>query len=432
MQSVDKSRVAGSLKGMIVGDALSMPQHWFYSPTKMRAAYGHVSGMMAPKRTHAESMVQGMSYDGSIDIMHDKAGFYAGATAAEAAKKLSAADIQKRRDDHGNFVGAEANERIHYHASLKQGQNTTNVCLARVLMRCIAESNVDSSDLYTPDLYLQKMYTYMTTPPDPEDSAQLKAHNDVYMDVFLRGFFTNASKGLPLTACALSQRQSWSIGSLDGVVMSIPMIAAYANEPEFFVLGRAVEHHMLTHRSVTVTASVTIVTHILHQLYRGSDLRETIEASAETMCPPKVTGREMADSYVNHRGPGNIPKQEKWRQHMVLDESETLMQLIRRCLDWDDEDVAGWGDRPNSRLSTACYCEQTLSTVLYLAYKYADKPEEALLANARIGGHSTARGAVLGAILGAAHGDENVPFFDDICAPEAVKKEVAGLVATLP
>lgn len=180
------------------------------------------------------------------------------------------------------------------------------------------------------------------------------------------------------------------------------MIAAYANEPEFFVLGRAVEHHMLTHRSVTVTASVTIVTHILHQLYRGSGLRETIEASAETMCPPKVTGREMADSYVNHRGPGNIPKQEKWRQHMVLDESETLMQLIRRCLDWDDEDVAGWGDRPNSRLSTACYCEQTLSTVLYLAYKYADKPEEALLANARIGGHSTARGAVLGAILGAA------------------------------
>lgn len=144
----------------------------------MRAAYGHVSGMMAPKRTHAESMVQGMSYDGSIDIMHDQAGFYAGATAAEAAKKLSAADIQKRRDDHGNFVGAEANERIHYHASLKKGQNTTNVCLARVLMRCIAESNVDSSDLYTPDLYLQKMYTYMTTPPDPEDSAQLKAHND--------------------------------------------------------------------------------------------------------------------------------------------------------------------------------------------------------------------------------------------------------------
>eukprot|EP00980_Cylindrotheca_fusiformis_P011025 scaffold2533_cov137-Cylindrotheca_fusiformis.AAC.13 len=53
--SVDKNRVAASLYGLLVGDAIAMPVHWFYSPQKMRADYGELSGMTAPKKTHAES-----------------------------------------------------------------------------------------------------------------------------------------------------------------------------------------------------------------------------------------------------------------------------------------------------------------------------------------------------------------------------------------
>lgn len=44
-------------------------------------------------------------------------------------------------------------------------------------------------------------------------------------------------------------------------------------------------------------------------------------------------------------------------------------------------------------------------------------------------GHSTARGAVLGAILGAA--GLEVPFVDDLCAPEQKAKEAADLTATI-
>ena len=52
--------------------------------------------------------------------------------------------------------------------------------------------------------------------------------------------------------------------------------------------------------------------------------------------------------------------------------------------------------------------------VLYLAYKYGpDDPAKALLQNVMIGGHSTARGAVLGAILGAFH--KEIPFADGLC-----------------
>jgi len=219
------------------------------------------------------------------------------------------------------------------------------------------------------------------------------------------------------------------------------MIVAYSNEPDWYVIGRAVEHAHLTHKSITVTASISVLVPLLLELYRlpvpGSidegtmQVREALERAMEKMSPPKVTGRELRDSYVNHKGPGNIPSDEKWKQHMELDTVETTKDLVHRMLDWDDEDVAGFGDRPDSRLSTACYCEHTLTVSLYLAYKYANDVRKALLQNVMIGGHSTPRGAVIGAILGAAYGAENIPFREDLCAKEAIAKEINDLVATV-
>jgi hypothetical protein len=80
-------KLKGSLYGMLVGDALAVPGHWFYSPQKLRDDYGEIQGMVAPKPNHAESMVQGMSYHGSIDIMHDKARFYEGNALAQKARR---------------------------------------------------------------------------------------------------------------------------------------------------------------------------------------------------------------------------------------------------------------------------------------------------------------------------------------------------------
>ena len=139
----------------------------------------------------------------------------------------------------------------------------------------------------------------------------------------------------------------------------------------------------------------------------------------------------MRDSYVNNKGPGNIPKDMKWKQHMELDTSETTKEFVHRMMELENEDVAGFGDQPNSRLSTACYCEQTFTLVLYLAYKYSNDPRKALLQNVMLGGHSTSRGAVLGAILGAAHGVEGIPFRDELCAKGAIDKEITDLVSNL-
>jgi hypothetical protein len=125
--------------------------------------------------------------------MHDKSHLYQGHSVHQ---NLTKEEIEARRDDHGNFVGAVASNRVHYHASLKKGQNTANVCLTRLCMRYIAEKNKGREDYYDPDEYLQRMYEYMTTKPSSDDTDQLKNHNDTYLDVYLRGFFTNASKGI--------------------------------------------------------------------------------------------------------------------------------------------------------------------------------------------------------------------------------------------
>jgi ADP-ribosyl-[dinitrogen reductase] hydrolase len=446
--SLQKDRIASSLYGMLVGDALAMPGHWFYSPTKLRKDYGEITGMVAPQPTHAESMIQGMSYDGTINILHDKAIYYEGATAAPAAPAASVSnhnqtpartqeEIEARRDDHGNYVGATADERVHYHQSLKKGMNTVNVCIARLLMRYLAKTNQGREDHYNPDDFLEEFKTYMTTPPNKNDVSQVISHNDTYLDVYVRYFFTQASsqEGMRLRNCSMSQRDQWSIGSLDGVVMSIPIIAAYADDPESMVLGRVVEHHMLTHRSVTVTMVCSILVPLLLDLYHGAELKSSLERAMSKMRPPKCTGREMRDSYVNHQGPGNIPKHKKWLQHMTTTD-EDFLELCQQLMkvestdDDGDEDVGGWGDRPNSRFATACYCEQTFSIVLYLCYKYRENPKKAFLQNVMLGGHSTSRGAVLGAILGAAH-PNNIPFVQDLAAYTHVQAEIENLVDTI-
>lgn len=387
MGALDKNRLASSLKCMLVGDALAAPVHWFYSTDNLRKEYGELNGMTAPKPTHAESMIQGMSYAGTIDVLHDKAIYYEGNSLKQ---NLTEDQIAARRDGHGNFVGATADERVHYHQSLKAGQNTANACVARLVMRYLGEKNADQQDCYDPDEFLERFKEYMTTPPNKNDTSQVSFHNDTYLDVYLRGFFTNASDpNKRLRDCALSQRDTWSVGSLDGVLMAIPVIAAYSDEPESMVIGRAIEHAMLTHKSVTVYMVLSILTPLLLELYRGADLKESLERAMAKMRPPACTGRAMADSYVDHDGPFNIPKHEKWLQHMRVSEQNFFPDFIEEMLKLDnDEDVGGWGDRPNSRLSTACYCEQSFSIVLYLSYKYRDDPKKALLQNAMMGGVS--------------------------------------------
>lgn len=51
----------------------------------------------------------------------------------------------------------------------------------------------------------------------------------------------------------------------------------------------------------------------------------------------------------------------------------------------------------------ACYIAESFNALLHFAYKYAESPEQAILANANAGGENVARGSLLGALIGAAN-----------------------------
>jgi len=95
-------------------------------------------------------------------------------------------------------------------------------------------------------------------------------------------------------------------------------------------------------------------------------------------------------------------------RHAILDEISSQKNPLTghsfmKWLDDPDEMVIG------PRFSTACYVEDSIPAVIYLGLKYHDDPEKALVVNTNLGGDNAGRGAVLGALMGAAHDMEGFP-----------------------
>lgn len=88
--------------------------------------------------------------------------------------------------------------------------------------------------------------------------------------------------------------------------------------------------------------------------------------------------------------------------------------------------------------SSACYLAQSLPPTLDMISKYTQQSSgkacwSALLANANIGGENVHRGAVLGAILGAHAGDEELPFElkDGLFEKNAITQEINAFVDSI-
>lgn len=69
---------------------------------------------------------------------------------------------------------------------------------------------------------------------------------------------------------------------------------------------------------------------------------------------------------------------------------------------------------------------------MFIAYKYADDPTKAILANANAGGENVARGSLLGALLGAKHGMDKLPNWakTGLKDREDIDKEINVMLST--
>ena len=81
------------------------------------------------------------------------------------------------------------------------------------------------------------------------------------------------------------------------------------------------------------------------------------------------------------------------------------------------------------RVSPACYIAEAFPASLYLAWKYAGDFEAGILANVNLGGDNCHRGAVVGALLGAAADTDLIParFRDGLHDASALRQTLDSL-----
>lgn len=190
-QSALQDRIHGSLLGLLIGDALAMPVHWYYDRQALERDYGWVSTYLRPRHPHPGSILWRSSYEAlnaKGEILHDQARFWG---------------------QHG----------VHYHQFLEPGENTLNLQLCRLAWEV-------SQQGYSPERYLERYLDFMLTPG---------RHRDTYIEECHRGFFRNYAQGRDPHRCAVVEKH------IGGLCHLFPVFLATRNRQQ------ALDHMALTH-----------------------------------------------------------------------------------------------------------------------------------------------------------------------------------------
>jgi len=201
---------------------------------------------------------------------------------------------------------------------------------------------------YDADDYLRRYVEFMLTPGK---------HRDTYVEECHRNFFTAYARGKAPRKCGGTDIH---IGGLAHVGAICGVFAGDTARARAVVR----EHVALTHRGPEIYAASDALACILCRVLDGGDLRDAIFEHAANWCSPR--------------------KAAEWSRE-------------------PDEVVVG------RRLSPACYLADAFPASLYLAWKYADNFEGGVISNTNLGGDNCHRGAVVGALLGAAVGLSRIP-----------------------
>lgn len=235
---------------------------------------------------------------------------------------------------------------VHYHQHLAAGENTLNLKLVQLLLETLAQAG-----RYDSDLYLERMITFIRDP---------HSHRDTYLEEWTRAFFDRRAQGFDLRDCGVAEKH---IGGLGGPVA---LLIHFGNDPE---KARSVAHE---HRELT---------------HKGPAMKEALDAVADVLLPVLAGAPlPLAIDQAKRENHGNL-----------------LAKDFQGWAKRDDFEVIG------RLLSPTCYVGDAVPAAFFLARKYAENPEEGLIANTMAGGDNCYRGAVLGALLGAAGGEEAWP-----------------------
>lgn len=265
----------------------------------------------------------------------------------------------------------------HYHQGMQAGDNTLNLLCARVLLRSLnANGRYDSTD------FLREYIRFMTEPDQ---------HNDTYAESYHRDFFANYASGVSPENCAGAEgHDTASIGGL--VSLPLVIMATLGDGDLVTTTAAALKQQRLTHRSPLLERHTLQLSELLFHIFQI----------------PNPNTEQLACTAAAKLG---FP-------------AAQVIEKVRRNKNADLDVIGGI-------LSPACYVDQSFPSVLYLAARYHDDFESALIANTNVGGDNCHRGAVLGAILGATLGIEAIPsrWIDGLSAHAEINNEVEQFIS---
>lgn len=231
---------------------------------------------------------------------------------------------------------------IHYHQFLAAGENTINYQLGKELYLNILEYGVYDSDKWL-ERYIECML----------DGGW---HKDTYLEEYHRAFFDNYAKGLAPIDCGIDDLHIGGLSHVPCLLSGLTEIGVVDLDEQLLQVEK---HVRLTHRNQHVSDAAAAMTHILYSLREGLDLRKALDSHAK----PWASSGQF-DTWTH----------------------------------FSDRSVIG------RHLTMACYLPESFTASLYLCWKYAEDFSAGILANAHCGGDNCHRGAVVGALLGAANG----------------------------
>jgi ADP-ribosyl-[dinitrogen reductase] hydrolase len=222
---IDTSRRA--FLGSLVADAVAMPVHWYYDRQALARDYGTITGYLAPRNPHPDSILWRSNYAAAgpkTDILREQAAYWG-----------------KRG--------------VHYHQFLEAGENTLNQLLAVELYEMVRRDRD-----YDPERWLDRYIAFMLAPG---------RHRDTYVEEYHRDFFTNLAAGRKPINCGV---RDIHIGGL----VPVPALVA-ALGPRHHDLRRIVRVHVgLSHKDAEVLDAADVFLNLLVRVTTGEDLRTAI------------------------------------------------------------------------------------------------------------------------------------------------------------
>merc|ERR1712086_423362 len=237
-------RVKGALFGLLIGDALSMPTHWFYGGERQVAAtYGRITDYVAPT-DHLRGSIMSKSNTGGAG----RGGFHG--------------DVIGSVVFHGKKEFWKPGADYHYHQGMAAGDNTLEALLARRVINVTGAASGQFDRTTMQQDYIQ----FMTTPD---------THNDTYCGTRHRMFFAKFAAGHPADECPDNDQHN--VDAADSIVATIPVaLTAYEDAAAALQVAAAVA---VTRESPQSQQFAALFADTLRSVIRGTTVREAVTSA---------------------------------------------------------------------------------------------------------------------------------------------------------